>query len=185
MTRSPQHTQPPTHCVLPSFGATVKRRGPWLSQFRGVKGSRASPGEGTAWTTWECHPPGRPITAGVGRGFLFRLAMAGPRVSLPSGYKQGCSFLPSEHPMGLRGPDFLPLYPGMSSGPSTPSLRVPCARCLAHSLGGGVSCGHALLYQMATWLPNEGGMGASLCVSLLTESTPQFLSHPHHWHLLS
>lgn len=137
MNRNPQHTQPPTHCMLPSFGATVKRRGPWLSQFRGVKGSRA-PLERA-----QPRPRGNvthlvvPSLQGWLEAFCSAWPWQVPESPCRVDMNRAAASYPLPRPMGLTGPDFLPLYPGMSSGPSTPSLRVPCARCLSHSLGAG------------------------------------------------
>lgn len=142
----------------PFFGVTLKRYGPWLSQFRGENGSRGSLREGTPG-------PGGNIThlsshhCGVAQSFPLVLALAGTRVSLPGRHAQGCIFLPfatSDGDGAQRACLPLPAYHGMSSGPAPPSLRVPCATHPA------LPNGHMLN-------PRDRALCVDLCVSLITE----------------
>lgn len=146
----------PTHCVPSFLWVTLRRRGPWLSQFRG-EWSRASlrdhPRVGGMSSTFirsPHHCEGRPqlsIRPGLGRYHLpSRWACAGLHLLSP---------LP--HPMGLRGPASSSCMPWDALAPH-PSLRVPYTTHPTSeftALWDGVSGGHALLCPVGMWLTPE------------------------------
>lgn len=147
----------------PFSGVTRRKCGPWLSQYRGEKGT-GPPQEKTH------KGPGGNITRQVigslgGGGGRFKLSIRpglGENMSLPVrvALSRCWVFLPFATSRGAKtGLAFLSLYTeGCTLRPAPPPPAEVCpapARFLTHSTEDRVSGGHPLLHQVARWLAPE------------------------------